>query len=352
MRLKRYRLIGYENLCIRLGRKISMNDKPFKTYRQQMKHLRDVKKIDCQGSTSKQILLRNGYFNLINGYKIPFVLKVDNNGTHTYIGGTSIEHFEAVKHFDDELRHILLKYITKVEEEVRTLVGHKFDYVNDKGKTEWFEVDSYNPSIKTQDKIKVIAQCYYQINKSKQPYVEHYLNNHNSLPTWIFVKVINFSTFIDFISICKPEVVNSICSLYSIYDSYQNTNPNLLISMLHWLRKVRNACAHNERIYGITRNNSRVNQPFNQFLTNPKTYTKHRSQRLIDLIIYLRYFMQDIEYQELIFQIKNQFLTLQSQLNKNAFEKVRAETGIKNISILDKLTLTAKNIDYNKFEDL
>ena len=92
-----------------------MNDKPFKTYRQQMKHLRDVKKIDCQGSTSKQILLRNGYFNLINGYKIPFVLKVDNNGTHTYIGGTSIEHFEAVKHFDDELRHILLKYSTKLE---------------------------------------------------------------------------------------------------------------------------------------------------------------------------------------------------------------------------------------------
>lgn len=328
-----------------------MNDKPFKTYNQQMKYLRDKKKIDCQGSVEKQILLRNGYFNLINGYKTPFIMKVDKDGNHTYIGGTSIKHLEAVKHFDDEIRHIILKYITKVEEEVRTLTGHKFDYINDKGKTEWFEVESYNNNIKTQDKIKVISECYYQINRSKQPYVVHYLDKHNSLPTWIFVKVINFSTFIEFIKISKPNVINSICKLYSIYDSYGNTNTQLLISMLHWMRKVRNSCAHNERIYGISRDNGRVNQPYYAFLKNPKIYTRHRSQRLIDLIVYLRYFMEDIEYQELLFQIKNQFFILQSQLNKNAFEKVRAETGIKDIIVLDELISTHKIIDYNKFEE-
>ena len=180
----------------------------------------------------------------------------------------------------------------------------------------------------------------------------HYLNNHNSLPTWVFIKVINFSTFIDFIKISKPDVINSICHLYSIFDPYGNTNPALLISMLHWLRKVRNSCAHNERIYGITRNNGRVKHPFNVFLNIPKPYINHRSQHLIDLIVYLRYFMEDVEYQELLFQIKNQFLTLQSQLNKNAFEKVRAETGIKNINVLEELSATTKKIDYNRFEDL
>lgn len=327
-----------------------MTDKPFKTYQQQMKYLRDNKSIECKGSVDKQILLRNGYFNLINGYKSPFVLKVDEDGNHTYIGSTSIKHFEAVKHFDDELRHILLKHITNVEEEIRTLIGHKFDYVNDCGKTEWYEVDSYNPNTKTQDKIKVIASCYNEINRSKQSYVAHYLNQHNSIPTWVFVKVINFSTFIDFLSICKPDVINSICTLYSVYDIYGNTNPKLLISMLHWLRKIRNACAHNERIYGISRNNGRVNQPYITFLSNSKTYTNHRTQQIIDLIIYLRYFMQDKEFHDFIKQIKNLFAILQSQLNKNAFEKVRAETGIRNLAVLDELCLTKKNIDYNKFE--
>ena len=172
-----------------------MNDKPFKAYNEQMLYLREKKKISCEGSDDKQVLLRNGYFNLINGYKNPFINKTDKSGNHTYIGGTTINHLEAVKHFDDEIRHILLKRITMVEEEIRTLVGHKFDFVNDKGKTEWFEVESYSQAIKTQDKIQVIAECYNQINRSRQPYVLHYLNNHNSLPTWVFIKVINFSTF-------------------------------------------------------------------------------------------------------------------------------------------------------------
>lgn len=327
-----------------------MNDKPFKTYQQQMRYLRDVKNINCNGSDDKQILLRNGYFNLINGYKSPFVIKTDKVGNHVYIGGTTIKHFEAVKHFDDELRHIFLKNITKIEEEIRTLIGHKFDFVNEHGKTEWFDFESYNDAIKTQQKLKVISECYSQVNRSKQPYVVHYLNNHNSIPTWIFIKVINFSTFIEFIKICKPDVINSICKLYSIYDEYNNLNPDLLISMLHCLRTVRNSCAHNERIYGFKRDNGRVNQPFITFLTKSTTYTKHRAQRLIDLIIYMRYFMQDIEYHDFLFQIENQFILLQSQLNKNAFEKVRAETGIKNIDILDELSKTSKEIEYNKFE--
>ena len=46
-----------------------MNDKPFKTYNEQMLYLREKKKISCEGSDDKQVLLRNGYFNLINGYK-------------------------------------------------------------------------------------------------------------------------------------------------------------------------------------------------------------------------------------------------------------------------------------------
>ena len=323
-------------------------DKPFKTYNRQMKHLRDNKNISCNGSEDKLTLIRTGYFNLINGYKTPFIIGRDSSGNHKYIGGTTINHFKAVKTFDDEIRHILLKYITKCEEEVRTLAGHKFDYVNNFGNTEWFEVESYNPTIKNQEKMKVISKCFNEIDRSEQPYVKHYLQDHNSLPTWIFVKVINFSTFINFIKICKPEVINSICELYSIYDPYNNPSPELLVSMLHWMRKLRNACAHNERVYGSKRENGRVNQPYNTFINNPKAYTKHRSQRLVDLIVYLRYFMQDQEYQIFINEIKDQFNILQTQLNPNAFEKVRAETGIRNISILDELAETKKDIKFLK----
>ena len=126
--------------------------------------------------------------------------------------------------------------------------------------------------------------------------MKHYLEEHNSVPTWIFIKIINFSTFIDFIQICKPQVVNSICQLYGINDKHGCVSPELLISMLHWMRKIRNACAHNERIYGVTRDNGRVNQPYIAFLSNPKIHTRHRSQKIIDIIIYLKYFLNDTDY--------------------------------------------------------
>ena len=58
---------------------------------------------------------------------------------HTYIKGTSIKELYELKKFDDKLRMHLLKYVTKVEEEVRTITGHRFDEVNKHGKVRWYE---------------------------------------------------------------------------------------------------------------------------------------------------------------------------------------------------------------------
>ena len=60
------------------------NEKKFKTDNQQMRKLRDKKKIICNGSKDKSILARTGYFNLINGYKKPFTCGTDSNGDHIY----------------------------------------------------------------------------------------------------------------------------------------------------------------------------------------------------------------------------------------------------------------------------
>lgn len=58
------------------------NDKIFLTYNQQMKKLRNDKKIACNASPNKIALVRSGYFNLINGYKTPFICGIDNSGNH------------------------------------------------------------------------------------------------------------------------------------------------------------------------------------------------------------------------------------------------------------------------------
>lgn len=66
------------------------DDKLFLTYNQQMRKLRNDKHIDCAESNHKKILIRAGYFNIVNGYKTPFISGQDANGNHIYISGTSI----------------------------------------------------------------------------------------------------------------------------------------------------------------------------------------------------------------------------------------------------------------------
>lgn len=183
-------------------------DKEFLTYNQQMKKLRDKKKIDCGNTKDKTTLVRMGYFNLVNGYKEPFICGKDNNGNHIYIANTSLKALYALKKFDDDLRMLLLKYITQIEEEVRTLTGYKFDQCNDNGKTPWYDAKAYSDDSKLQNKMNAISSAYSELNRSRSEYVRFYMNNHETIPTWIMIKVVNFSTFIDVLSNSKNGVTH------------------------------------------------------------------------------------------------------------------------------------------------
>lgn len=321
-------------------------EKEFLTYNQQMRYLRDIKGISCSGSADKKILSRVGYFNLVNGYKMPFTSgKAGNN--HIYIGGTTIKQMYQLKNFDDDLRYHLLRYITKVEEEIRNLVGYKFDMLNNEGKIPWYNVEAYDPNLDTQSVIKVISDSYQQIQKSHQNYIKHYIEIHKYIPTWILIKAIKFSTFIDFLEYSKRDVKYGICELYGIKSKDGSNNIKLLIGSLNWMRKVRNSCAHNERIYGMKRDNGRIYAP--HFDCLPNSYKRERRQMIMDIIVYMRYYLSDSDYKKFVNEIKLLLLNLKSNINISAFDKVRADMGIKNIDHLDDLLKIKKNIEYNKF---
>lgn len=320
--------------------------KDFLTYNQQMKYLRDNKNIKCEQTNDKIILCRNGYFNLVNGYKEPFI-NGSNGCSHKYLSGTSINEIYQVKKFDDELRMLLLKYITKVEEEVRTLVGYKFDEVNNKGKISWYSVNAYDTNREAQKIVKVISDSFQEINRNKQEYIKHYFDKYKYVPTWILIKVINFSTFINFIEFSKKEVKRSICDLYGIKDKMGNDDFTLLTGSLHWLRKIRNSCAHNERVYGIKRDGKRIKTIYDNLLA--KSYERESDQKLIDLIIYMRFYLDNKDFKKFATEIKKLLEDLQMNINSNAFNKVRGDMGIKDLSHLDKLISLKKEIKYNKF---
>lgn len=334
------------------------NDKTFLTYNQQMRKLRNDKKIDCNGSPHKIALVRSGYFNIINGYKKPFTCGVDNQGNHIYLPNTSLEQIYELKKFDEALRAFLLKYITQVEEEVRTLTGYKFDECNDNGKVPWFDTNAYSNNSSLQSKMSTISSAYSELSRSQSEYVKFYMDNHEQIPTWIMIKVVNFSTFIYVLQNSKQNVTHAICKLYSILDANNKPNVKLLIGSLHWLRKVRNSCAHNERIYCIRQEqkkkdsfSGRILDPY--FSQLPKSYSSCQDKNIFDILIYLKYYLPKEEYTPMILELKYMLLNLQGKLAPNAFANVRGQMGIKDISILDTLEhLPKAKIEYNKFDTL
>lgn len=334
---------------------VMTEDKLFLTYNQQMKHLRNHKKIDCHDVDHKRILVRTGYFNLINGYKNPFICGQTVEGEHIYIRGTNIDHLYEVKCFDDELRSFLLKYITQVEEEVRTLTGYKFDECNKKGVITWYDTNAYNENTSLQERMNAISSAYSELSKSHLDYVKFYMKNHKQIPTWIMIKVVNFSTFIEILKSSKQTVTHSICRLYGMLDSNQLPNVKLLIGSLHWLRIVRNSCAHNERIYCINRasssgrrNSGRILEKYFSLL--PNGYQTETDQKLFDLIVYLKYYLPSNEYNRFVDTLYNMLTDLQEKIHSNAFDYIRGHMGIRNISDLLTLKYAEKEkIDYNKF---
>lgn len=330
-------------------------DKFFLTYNQQMRKLRNDKNILCNGSAHKKILVRAGYFNIVNGYKEPFVSGQDKNGKHSYIAGTSVDQLHAVKKFDDCLRSFLLRYITQVEEETRTLVGYKFDECNTNGVIPWYSIDAYSPNKSLQEKMNVISKAYNELSKSQLDYVSFYMNNHKQIPTWIMIKVVNFSTFIDIIRCSKTDVAHSLCHLYGLEEENGHANVKLLIGSLHWMRKIRNSCAHNERVYCLKRTqkyrgrSGRILEKYFRMLG--RGYVRDLDQKLFDLIIYFKYFLPKNEYKQFISELKNMLYDLKSKIHPHAFEFVQGQMGIRNLEDLDTLLNFPKDeIEYNKFD--
>ena len=334
------------------------SDKSFLTYNQQMKKLRTDKGIVCNGTPHKTSLVRSGYFNMINGYKMPFTCGTDVSGNHIYFPNTNLSQINSLKKFDESLRLFLLKYITQVEEEARTLTGYKFDQCNDNGKIPWYETSAYSPDATLQSKMSTISSAYSELSKSKSEYVQFYMNNHEQIPTWIMIKVVNFSTFIDVLRNSKVNVTHAICKLYSMYDNNNLPNVKLLIGSLHWLRRVRNSCAHNERVYCIhqthVRNNSASGRILDPYYTQlPASYSRCTEKNIFDLLVYFKYYLPKEEFTPMITELKNMLVELQNTLQPNAFDNVRGQMGIKNLNILDTLIILPKSkIEYHKFDTL
>lgn len=101
----------------------SLEKKQFLTYDEQLTFLEEKKGLIISDKEyARRILLKIGYFPLINGYKEVFKEPIHNQ----FQKGTTFEDIYELYDFDNDLRNIFLKYILVVERNIKSSLSYHF----------------------------------------------------------------------------------------------------------------------------------------------------------------------------------------------------------------------------------
>ncbi len=320
--------------------------KPFLEYKDQIRHL-ESKGIICNLNEDKELLIKHGYFNLVNGYKRAF-LETERK-PHKYIKNASIRDFAALKEFDSFLRGVLFETIASIEDEIRTITSHIFDSITGLNDLPtWKQESSYDDRGKRSDIKNLINSIKGQIDDFHSygnAYITHYNHELGYVPTWAMIKIIKFTTFIELVRLSKKELRVKLCCLYNIEFDEKINKFTVFIGAMQWMRKVRNACAHNERVYEIRCNTNRVVSNYHRTLTT--SYSNNRiNKSIMDLIIYLKYFLSTSDYQKVTGKINDKLRVLRGELGEQVFTKVRSMLGVKSVDNFYTLHKNVKEINY------
>lgn len=224
-----------------------MLDKPFRTYDELIQLLAergiDMSTIELR-NYAKNCLQHEGYYNLINGYKALFLEpKTEKGEEDKYKEGTTINEIYALYNFDRRIRHIFLKNILIIETNIKSLIAYYFP--------QKYGHDNYliyaNFDTVKRDSSKNITALFAEIQRQissryADPSISHYLKKYGYIPLWVLNNILTLGTVSKFYSLMKQPERQEISKIFNVSDAE-------LESALFYLSKIRNFCAHGNRLY-------------------------------------------------------------------------------------------------------
>lgn len=205
-----------------------------------------------------QILQTYGYYNIINGYRDPYIIR--EYDTKKYCPDVTFEQIFSLFMLDHEIRNAILLSMIDLEEHLRAVVADIIaeDFGSDYKK--YLEKDNYrdravsNPRFRRNlilEGIRKTAEC-----SNTQP-IKYYREQHGIIPPWILLKGVNFGTLVNYIRFFKsPQRNKLIKKLYGdvITDENIDEYKDFLSDTLFTCLEYRNLAAHGGRIYNYIPN--------------------------------------------------------------------------------------------------
>lgn len=290
-----------------------MNGKPFQTYEELIAKLREEKGLSVPDEVRAiHLLKKHSYFALISGYKTLFK---QPNGQ--YRPGTTIEDIFALFEFDNHLRNIFFQAIQSIEKHIKSLLSYAFVQKYGDSQRKYLSPESYaflsSSDVETYLKcaeVKKLIQTYQHIVTPpfEHPYIEHQYKKYGNVPLWVAIKAVTMGVVSKMYSLCPQDIQAMVSKEFPVVREHQ------LVGILDFLTRVRNVCAHNERLYDFNSGSRRAipAMPLHQQLKIEKTksFFKKGQKDLFAAVVCFKYLLSPEEFRQTADQIQNEILAL------------------------------------------
>ena len=209
-----------------------MEEKEFKTINEQLKILKSRGLIIEDESIAKEFLLYNNYYR-ISGYSLTL------RKNDIFYESTTFQNIIDIYNFDHEFRHIILKYIEKIEVKFKSIYAYEFAKLY--GSTGYLDKSNFTNEEKYQ---KIITKSNDLKNKliNEEKYIKHF--EDKNMPLWAYIDLFTISDISNLYSISLKEIKKNVVDCFKSYKTSQ-----ILGKHVHSMTIIRNLCAHGRRIY-------------------------------------------------------------------------------------------------------
>lgn len=251
------------------------------TIEEQIQKLKDRGLIISDEEKAKEVLLDIGYYRF-GSYLFPYELTYPSkkDRTHKLKSPTHFEDALDLYYFDSDLRMLLLRYITRIEINLRTYITY---YVSNQYKKNpcWFVDDS----VMEDGFINSFDTEIYTDKFKKHPVIADHHKKYPEdtyAPAWKTIEHMTFgAVFQLFLNITDHEVQSAIAKHYNI------DKLTIFTSYFNAIRYLRNQCAHGDVLFDMKFATPLKSGPAGKF----NSFT---SSNLIGAIEIVKFFLKQI----------------------------------------------------------
>lgn len=270
--------------------------------------------------TAKKLIQNVNYYNLINGYKEPFLKQ--KTPYEKYKAGTTLEEIYALYDFDRKLRVITIEYILEIEKRIKSLISYCFSKAH--GHKNYLKLENFDTQGKNKYRqvCKLLSELYKKIERNigKDLSISHYVNGKNYLPLWVLVNTLSIGDISKFYSNMLQQERNDVARRLK-----WGIREHELASALFFLSTIRNRCAHDERLYSYLSYADLCDNTYFHYFN--KTY---KTNNYFAVMVSFKMLLPNTRYQMYQNQMEKLFDELSCNLSSISVKQIRVMMGIPN----------------------